>query len=257
MASTLFLFGFWRQIWSCLAPYFLSTVCQSCCLIMAGPGVNLPRRCSNMPSCVCWSCYDDRLRQHDNKTDVQLLAELEDGRREVENSLDHTFAVRLNQCARAKRFKTYVLDVHHYRYLASYFRWFYQMDQAAAKREAAPINQKARVYDKLGVIVKNLESCPHVDIRSLSINQLEEAISQNWCQLRNSASRPRTTQQPQQGQGVANPNPFQTQEYRDLVDSVVNSQFYRNINRGAANSYGRHEKADFLSRLSKDVMAHR
>ena len=207
------------------------------------------RYCTHTPHCWCWSCHQDRLRQHDHKAVNVIMQDLDVAIAREATALDQAFNEVLNQLALAKAFKDRVYQQYRYSYITCYFKNVQQMTADEARRAAKPINDRANVYENFDKLLANLSKCSYINIKRLSAGLMKQALNLNWCLLRNSAQRPRVDVQP--GQGA---NPYLQPEYRQVLDSVVGSRFYQSIDRSAMNGYGLREKADFLQQLSKDVM---
>ena len=82
-----------------------------------------------------------------------------------------------------------------YKQLKRHFQWLgYGVEDA--KRMSNKINNTYWVYDKLEKIHDNLQSCPNVDIRRLTLKQLYLLKNKSWCLLQKENSRVRKQDDP-------------------------------------------------------------
>lgn len=145
--------------------------------------------CHGRYGCYCSTCQADRLTTHTTKQPDELLIAIDEAKDRENETINLTFEAVLNQVAISKAFRLQIYKIFHYKNTASYFKAIKGYTKEEAKNVADPINRACKIFDRFNDIHKNLQSCPHIDIRKLSVNQLSLAFDPQWCIIYNEALR--------------------------------------------------------------------
>ena len=208
--------------------------------------------CHGRYGCYCSTCQADRLSTHTNKQPDALLLAIDEAKDRENEAINLTFEAVLNQVAISKAFRLQIYKLFHYKNTASYFKAIKGFTKEEAKKVADPINRACKIFDRFDDILKNLQSCPHIDIRKLSVNQLSLAFDPQWCIIYNEALRE------QKGGTDADFVPaYSEDDFWDFIQVVKSHPVYRSIDRSRNNNYGKKEVAALLHRAQGTILSGR
>ena len=213
------------------------------------------QRCRNpTASCICWSCWIDRLQQYNSSNPNDLLDDLETAQEDELLSLEVTFAEVLKQIAVSKAFKLQIYALYRYRTVAPYLKGMLHYTQDQAKRVATPINRNVLVYDNIQKILKNIANFPLINLKRLSAEQLYQAMDYNWCLMHSNVLR-RRLQPSQPLQQPGQQRAYSDADFDNLVQMVKGHQAFRSINQSPANNRGKKEISALLTHLQEAILA--
>ena len=137
--------------------------------------------CRQTSCCYCCSCQSHRLSIYVLKQPDALLEEIDAATQRENHAVDKAFEEVLNQVAISKAFRRQIYNVYRYKNTASFFKSIKGLSRDDARKKANAINRGCKIYDRFADILSNLKSCPHIDIRRMSLNQLNMAFDSKWC----------------------------------------------------------------------------
>ena len=208
--------------------------------------MNAYRECRGTRSCYCWSCQADRLSVYASKQPGVLLNELEDAKQRENEALEKTFEEVLNQVAISKAFRLQIYNLFRYKNTASFFKAILGYNKEDAKKNADKINRACKIYDHFNTILINLQLCPHIDIRKLSVNQLHMAFHSKWCVMHNEVLREQT-----RARGDDFDTGYDEEDFSNFLEVVKSHPVYQSIDKSRTNNYGQREIAALLHRTQK------
>lgn len=103
---------------------------------------------------------------------------------EMEDARTTLFKKRLDYFVLANSLKEAMLSQTGYKQLKRYFLNEIGMDDREAKLAADKYNKACRAYKNLGTIIRNIASQPKLDIRDLTIKELQLAVREDWVRRR-------------------------------------------------------------------------
>ena len=159
-----------------------------------------------------------RLAQHRRKFPDTLKEEIDDSETREKQALDQCFDEALSQIAMCKAYRIQIKAIFNYANTASYLKAIKGYIKEEAKAPAEKINNGCTVYDRFSEITKNLESCPFIEIKKLSANQLYLALCTKWCTIHNESLRNKNIRSSSE-----NPPPppiCSHEDFRALLDAV-------------------------------------
>lgn len=104
--------------------------------------------------------------------------------KEIEELKDDIFKKRLDYFVLANCLKEAMVIQTGYKQLKRYFIRHIGMDERKAGVAATKYNKASRAYKKINVIVENIAAHPKIDIRDLSIKELQLAVRMDWVRRR-------------------------------------------------------------------------
>ena len=136
---------------------------------------------------------------------------------------------------------------------ASFFKSFKRLSRDDARKKAKKINQACKIYDRFDDILSNLKSCPHIDIRRLSLNQLNMAFDPKWCVMYNEVIRE------QRGDDVAGDIDlvYNERDFSEFLQLIKGHPVYRSINKSSTNNYGKREITALFHRPQRALLSGR
>ena len=175
------------------------------------------RNCRSTNWCYCWSCQSDRLSLYAQKQPDVLLVDLRNAKECEIKAVESTFIQVLNQICISKALRQQIYNVYKYKNTTCYFKSVKKDKIEEANRKGKAINRDCLVYDRFHEIVANLKSCPYIDIKRLTTNQLNQALCKNWCYTYNEVMRHQNGTQEQQEHATA---VYQEDDYADFLSIV-------------------------------------
>ena len=148
-------------------------------------------------------------------------------REETSQALDATFASVMRRIVAAKAFKLVAERETGYRQVKR------QLESIFAGREeqgrittklARRINNSCWVYKNFNKILENVQSCPLLDIRRLSLKDLYLAKNIHWCLARQELARERFRRPADLGLQI-----YRDEDFDDLLELVRNSAAYQAV----------------------------
>lgn len=216
--------------------------------------MDVNRECRRTRCCYCWSCLADRLSIYVSKQPDALLSEMDDAKQRENEAIDKTFEEVLNQVAIYKAFRMQIYNVYKYKNTASFFKAIKGYSIQDAKKIAEKINHACKIYDRFGEILLNLQSCPHIDIRKLSVNQLNMAFDSKWCVMYNEVLRDQTGHN--DVAGVVDPG-YSEEDFSNLLQVVKAHPVYHSIDKSRTNNFGKREITALLHRTQRALLSGR
>ena len=216
--------------------------------------MDVNRECSRTCCCYCWSCQADRLSIYVSKQPDALLNEIDDAKQRENEAIDKTFGEVPNQVAISKAFRMQIYNFINIRTLLHFFKSIKGYSRQDAKKVAEKINHGCKIYDRFGDILLNLQSCPHIDIRKLSVNQLYMAFDSKWCAMYNEVLRDQTGHNAVAG--VVDPG-YSEEDFSDLLQVVKAHPVYQSIDKSRTNNFGKREITALLHRTQLALLSGR
>ena len=109
----------------------------------------------------------------------------------IEDKKTELFKKRINYICLANSFQAAMERDYNMKQICRFLKKHWNYDDRTAKQMADRLNEARRVYKGLDNIVSNCCSCPHVDIRGLTIHELYLANSLSWVIRRSADVKPK------------------------------------------------------------------
>ena len=174
--------------------------------------------------CWCKRCREVNLERY-STFEVKALLRIfrKDLRDETSDALDKTFAVVMRRVVAAKAFKVAAQRVTHYKQVK---RQLLELgfEEDKVKRLARRINNSCWVFKNFDKIVGNLQKCPLLDIRRLSLKELYLAKNMHWCLARQELARERLRRP-----GELGVHRYRDDDFYNLLELVRSSACYQSV----------------------------
>ena len=203
--------------------------------------------CFNNNCCYCWSCHSDRLVRFEDMSPAELLRELLRSERDESIAVNRSFEQVLLQACIGKIYRRQIYNLHRYKNTKSYLKSIgYTMEEAETL--AKKINTGNSVYDNMGIICGNILKCPKIDIKRLSLQQLNFARQSQWCYnyeqlLKGKSSKPDHLE-------------YTEEDFQDFLRLAKDHPVFKSIERNETNDYGRKAIAALFLRVGNVLSKH-
>ena len=203
--------------------------------------------CVNNNCCYCWSCHVDRIVRFEDMSPADLLRELLRSEREEIIAVNKTFEQVLLQACIGKVYRRQIYNLHRYRNTKSYLKSIgYTMEEAETL--AKKINTGNSVYDNMGIICGNIFKYPKIDIKRLSLQQLNFARQSQWCcnyeqLMKGKSSKPDHLE-------------YTEEDFQDFIRLAKDHPVFKSIEKNEANDYGRKAISSLFLRVGNVLTKH-